>query len=90
MAVNVVLCELLGHRREDELMDPEETAKIAGAVNILGNFCGPRNIEELTTAALQGRYHIPRVDVAVLFGGSILAGGDGNYGVCLRCYRKSL
>ena len=71
-------------------MRPEETAKIAEAVNILGNFCGPRDIDELTTAALEDKFHISRVDVAVLFGGSILAGGDGNYGACLRCYRKSL
>ena len=57
-------------------MGPEETAKIAEAVNILGNFCGPRDIDELTTAALEAKYHIPRLDLAVLFGGSILAGGD--------------
>ena len=57
-------------------MGPEETAKIAEAVNILGNFCGPRDIDKLTTAALEDKYHIPRVDVAVLFGGSILAGGE--------------
>ena len=57
-------------------MGQEEMAKIAEAVNILGNFCGPRDIDELTTAALEDKYHIPRVDVAVLFGGSILAGGD--------------
>ena len=57
-------------------MRPEETAKIAEAVNILGNFCGPRDIDELTTAALEDKFHISRVDVAVLFGGSILAGGE--------------
>ena len=57
-------------------MGQEEMAKIAEAVNILGNFCGPRDIDELTTAALEDKYHIPRVDVAVLFGGSILTGGD--------------
>ena len=57
-------------------MRPEETAKIAEAVNILGDFCGLRDIDELTTAALEAKYHIPRVDVAVLFGGSILSGGD--------------
>ena len=42
----------------------------------MGNFCGPRDIDKLTTAALVDKYHIPRVDVAVLFGGSILAGGE--------------
>ena len=57
-------------------MGREEMAKIAEAVNILGKFCGPRDIEELTTAALQDKYHFSRVDVAVLFGGSILAGGE--------------
>ena len=57
-------------------MGQEEMTKIAEAVNILGNFCGPRDIDELTTAALEAKYHIPRLDLAVLFGGSILAGGD--------------
>ena len=57
-------------------MGREEMTKIAEAVNILGNFCGPRDIDELTTAALQDKYHFARVDVAVLFGGSIMAGGE--------------
>ena len=57
-------------------MGPEETAKIAEAINILGDFCGPRDIDELTTAALEAKYHIPRLNLAVLFGGSILAGGE--------------
>ena len=57
-------------------MGREEMTKIAEAVSILGNFCGPRDIDKLTTAALQSKYHFPRVDVAVLFGGSILAGGE--------------
>ena len=57
-------------------MGQENMMKIAEAVNILGNFCGPRDIDELTTAALQDKYHFSRVDVAVLFGGSILAGGE--------------
>lgn len=57
-------------------MEHENKEKIASAINILGEFCGPRDIEALTTEALQAKYHIPQVDVAVLFGGSILAGGD--------------
>ncbi|SEH33613.1 ElyC/SanA/YdcF family protein [Selenomonas sp. KH1T6] len=57
-------------------MGLEERIKIAEAINILGNFCGPRDIDELTTAALQDKYHFPRVDAAVLFGGSILTGGE--------------
>jgi len=31
MAVNVVVCELLGHRRDDEPVGSEETVKIAEA-----------------------------------------------------------
>lgn len=53
-----------------------EIQRIAEAINALGEFCGPRDIEELTQEALQAKYHISQVDVAVLFGGSILAGGD--------------
>jgi len=37
-------------------MGQEEMAKIAEAVNILGNFCGPRDIDKLTTAALEDKY----------------------------------
>ena len=44
--------------------------KIADAINILGEFCGVRNVENL--AQLAGK----KFDIAVLFGGSILAGGD--------------
>lgn len=50
--------------------------KIADAVNILGEFCGVRDIDELTPTALKNKFGISQVDVAVLFGGSILAGGD--------------
>lgn len=57
-------------------MRGEGLTKIAEAVNTLGQFCGPRDIDELTAAALQDKYQIPRVDITVLFGGSILAGGD--------------
>ena len=46
------------------------------AFNILGEFCGQRNIPELTTAALQQNYEISQADVFVLFGGSILYGVD--------------
>lgn len=44
--------------------------KIADAVNILGEFCGVRDVKNLTQLA--GK----KFDIAVLFGGSILAGGD--------------
>lgn len=48
----------------------------AAAINTLGAFCGPRDLSELTPAALQARYGFAQADVMVLFGGSILAGGD--------------
>ena len=48
----------------------------ADAINILGQFCGMRDVEYLNSAALMAKYSIPQADVFVLFGGSILAGGD--------------
>ncbi|MGN0279230.1 MAG: ElyC/SanA/YdcF family protein [Lachnospiraceae bacterium] len=50
--------------------------KIAKNINILGNFCGKRDIAELTTEQLLKKYGIPQADVMVLFGGSIMCGGD--------------
>lgn len=50
--------------------------KIAENINILGEFCGKRDIDELTGEKLFERYNLSRADVMVLFGGSILAGGD--------------
>lgn len=51
----------------------ENTAK---SINILGKFCGKRDVPELTTEQLQKRYGINQADVMVLFGGSIICGGD--------------
>lgn len=45
-------------------------------INLLGAFCGPRDVEELSPAALRDRWGRDQADVMVLFGGSILAGGD--------------
>lgn len=45
-------------------------------LNILGEFCGRRDIPELTKSALKDSYHISQADVMVLFGGSILCDGD--------------
>ncbi|NMO57895.1 DUF218 domain-containing protein [Actinoplanes sp. TBRC 11911] len=44
---------------------------VAGSINTLVRFCARRDVPELTPAALGGV-----ADVAILFGGSILAGGD--------------
>lgn len=51
----------------------EQTAK---NLNILGRFCGKRDIETLTADHLQDQYGWKRTDVMVLFGGSIVSGGD--------------
>lgn len=50
--------------------------QIAADINILGRFCGKRDVEELTPACLRRTFALEQADVMVLFGGSILAGGD--------------
>jgi len=51
----------------------EDTAK---NINILGAFCGKRDISELTSGQLFKKYGFQQADVMVLFGGSIMCGGD--------------
>lgn len=46
------------------------------AINTLGRFCGKRDIDALDITLLYQKYGISKADVMVLFGGSILAGGD--------------
>lgn len=48
----------------------------ADDINILGRFCGKRDLEELSADNLKRRFGISQADVMVLFGGSILCGGD--------------
>ena len=50
--------------------------QIAKWINTLGSFCGKRDVEELTPECLQNKYGIKQADAMVLFGGSILCGGD--------------
>ena len=50
--------------------------RIAECINILGSFCGKRDIPLLTREELKNKYGIDQADVMVLFGGSILCGGD--------------
>lgn len=50
--------------------------QMAEDINTLGAFCGKRDVSELSGEQLQKRYGIAKADVMVLFGGSILAGGD--------------
>ncbi len=48
----------------------------ASAINTLGHFCGMREVERLDREALAERFGLDQADVVVLFGGSIVAGGD--------------
>lgn len=50
--------------------------RIAECINILGGFCGKRDVPALRSEELRKRYGIEQADVMVLFGGSILCGGD--------------
>ena len=54
-------------------MNLQTTAKY---INTIANFCAPRDLASLTQQAVQTVICSPQVDVMVLFGGSILAGGD--------------
>lgn len=49
---------------------------VAENINILAKFLETRDIDELNQEELFKRYGIHQVDVMVLFGGSILEGGD--------------
>ena len=50
--------------------------KIARSINVLGEFCGCRDVEQLTREALLPVLGEEQADVMVLFGGSILSGAD--------------
>lgn len=46
------------------------------AINTLGTYLGPRDLEDLTPESLQKKFGNKKVDVLVLFGGSVLEGAD--------------
>lgn len=46
------------------------------AINNLAKFCGKRDIDSLRRSHLMAQYGFEQVDILVLFGGSILHGGD--------------
>jgi uncharacterized SAM-binding protein YcdF (DUF218 family) len=53
------------------------TAKETAAhINTLATFCGPRDLPALTPQAIAAVTGNPQADLLVLFGGSILCGGD--------------
>ncbi|MBP5627512.1 YdcF family protein [bacterium] len=49
---------------------------ISDAINTICAFLGRRDVPELTREALRSAYGFSQADVMVLFGGSIIAGGD--------------
>jgi Uncharacterized conserved protein len=49
---------------------------IAESINILGEFCGKRDVNELSHEALLSQYKFSQADVLILFGGSIPYGFD--------------
>ena len=50
--------------------------KIAECINVLGEFCGKRDVAELTGEELKRVCGVSQADVMVLFGGSIMEGGN--------------
>lgn len=50
--------------------------KLAEKINILADFCGVRDIKNLSSSELNKKYGIEQADIMVLFGGSILAGAE--------------
>jgi len=50
--------------------------EIAKHINTISKFCGVRDVEALTPECLSKKYGFGQVDIMVLFGGSILCGGD--------------
>ncbi len=58
------------------MVAPMDMRQAADAINCLGSFCGRRDLFALTPAALERKIGRPQADVMVLFGGSILSGGD--------------
>lgn len=47
---------------------------IADHINTLAEFCGPRDLSDLSPTALKDQFGLPQADVLVLFGGTIVAG----------------
>ena len=54
-------------------MDVQQTADW---INVLGDFCGMRDVPALTRENLKKRYGWEQADVMVLYGGSILCGAE--------------
>lgn len=53
-----------------------DNQKLADAINTLAAFCACRDLPALSKEALKRKYGFEQADVMVLFGGSIICGGD--------------
>lgn len=62
--------------------------RIAECINILGAFCGKRDVQSLTVEQLKSKYELEDADVMVLFGGSIMCGGDVLASAMKNCIAK--
>ena len=49
---------------------------LSQAINILGDYCGVRDIDDLTQTALEQSFGFNQADIMVLFGGTIISGAD--------------
>lgn len=61
---------------EKRVTGERNSRNIAKYINTLGRFCGKRDVDELTQKSLYQKYGFHQADLMVLFGGSILCGGD--------------
>jgi len=50
--------------------------KMAKNINVLGDFLGKRDIDTLSSKALEEKYQISQTDLLILFGASIAYGCD--------------
>ena len=62
-------------RREPDI-ENEDLRGVATDMNVVARFLGVRDLPALAAASVKRAFGQPRADVMVLFGGSIIAGGD--------------
>lgn len=60
----------------DDMAASYDTFTLDQAMNTLSRFCGPRDIDRLSHTQLHTAFGFDQADIMVLFGGSIVVGGD--------------
>lgn len=76
IVIQLVICYNFRASNSDSFGGLRMNKRIAECINILSNFLGKRDISSLTTEAIKNKYGIEQADLMVLFGGSIICGGD--------------